>query len=173
MVPFCERCNRAQDIHGEPGDGHGWDHPFAPITLVEHERRQRIADRHTQALWYAWGREDAGDRRLREANGNRVLAMDFARFASRECEKYVREETCHLACIGDQYDRFVGAITPSSRFVSESTGDTFAVLAYNAAANEVFTQVVDGPHGVPSSLPVGSRVSWTPNVLAGYRLVQS
>jgi hypothetical protein len=169
MVPLCERCDRAQDIHGEAGRN-GWDHDFAPITLVEHGRRQRVADRRTQALWYAWGREDCGDRRLRDASGERVLAFDFADFAARECERYVREESCHLAPVQDQHERFVAALTPGSRFVCEATGDVFRVDAYMANANETFATVVDGPHGCPSTVPVGGRITFTPKVLAGYRL---
>lgn len=166
MTPWCERCTRTADMHHDDDGCDG----FVPMTVVEHNRRQRIADRRTQALWYAWGREDCGDRRLREATGERVLAMDFADFAAHECELYVRERSCMLASIGDQYGRFVAAVTAGSRFVSEATGDVYRVDAYMGNANETFATVVDGPHGCPSSAPIGSRITFTPNVLASYRL---
>lgn len=168
MTPWCERCTRAADLHHDDDGCAG----FAPMMLVEHNRRQRVADRRTQALWYVWGREDAGDRRLRDASSDRVLAFDFADFAARECERYVREDTCWLANIADQYRRFVATLERDSVFVCDATGDAYRVDSYVAVANVVFCTVVPGPHGAIGAEPVGGRVSFTPNVLAGYRLLE-
>jgi hypothetical protein len=163
-VPYCETCERPADVHGAA------DHPFAPMTLRQHLAAQRVNDRRTAALYYAWGREDCGDRRLRAADSYRVLALDFAAFAAEECRRYVDERSSWLANVADQHERFAAAITPGSRFVSDATGDVFEVAAYLPIANEVFATVVDGPHGCPSTVPIGGRISFTPNVLAGYRL---
>jgi len=172
LVPFCETCNRPGDIHGEPGDGRGWDHDFAPITLVEHNRRQRVHERRLASLWHSWGCEDAGDRRLRDITGDRVLALELAGFAAGEAEDYVRERSCFLSSVGDQRERYIAALTPGSRFVSTATGDTYEVLNYNGEVHKVDCRVVDGVHGCPSTLPLGYTFVIAPETLAGrdYRL---
>jgi hypothetical protein len=138
---------------------------------VHHEHTKRGEERYMQALWYAWGREDAGDRRLREASGERVLAMDFAAFAADEADAYDREQRTMLGPIQDQYDRFLAVITPGRRFVIEATGDVYEVVHYNSVVNLVDVRVVDGPHGVPNSVPIGTAVAIHPTVLASHRLV--
>jgi hypothetical protein len=138
------------------------------MTTLAH-RTQRGRERYSQALAYAWGRDDAGDRRLRELRDGSDHA--FATYAANLADAYDRELTTSLANIADQYRAFVAAHTPGSRFVVDATGDVFEVLTY--VAGTTFAVVVDGPHGCPSTLPVGERVAFTPNVLAGYRLVAS
>jgi len=138
---------------------------------MENERTTRGEERNQQALWYAWGREDAGDRRLRDASHYRIVAIDFADFAADEADAYDRQQRTMLSCIVDQYDRYVNAVTAGSRFTSDVTGDVWHVDAYLAIANESHCTLVGGPHGVPSTLPIGSRITFTPNVLAGYRLL--
>jgi len=133
---------------------------------------RRIEDRKLQALWYAWGREDAGDRRLRDATSARVLPFDFAAFAAAECEAYVREDVCSLDNIGGQYGRYVAAITRGSQFrhigrgSAGGTGDVYQVLHYNGTIHKVDCRVVvggtDGGH-----LPVGYTFTLTPEQLAG------
>jgi len=139
---------------------------------------RRVEDRRTQALWYVWGREDAGDARLRDATSARILPWDFATFAAAECEAYVREDACWLGPIADQYNRYVAAVTPGSRVrhigrgVSDGTGDVYAVLNYNGTVHLVDCRVVvggtDGGH-----LPVGYTFTLTPEQLAGrdYQMV--
>jgi hypothetical protein len=141
--------------------------------------RARVDQRRCQALWWAWGREDAGDRRLRDASGERVLAFDFADFAAAECLAYVREDVCSLDNIGGQYGRYVAAVTPGSQFrhiggSAGGTGDVYAVLNYNGTIHKVDCRVVEG--GTDGGhLPVGYTFTLTPEQLAGrdYVLVMS
>lgn len=63
---------------------------------------------YAQALWYVWGREDAGDRRLRDMlGGQRVAAFEFAEYAGQEADAFVREEKSFLPSIHDLYDAFL------------------------------------------------------------------
>jgi hypothetical protein len=65
--------------------------------------------RYDQALWYCWGRQDAGDERTKGQLSGHYLGDDFAfaDFAALEAEAYHREHRCMLNNIGDQYGRFV------------------------------------------------------------------
>jgi len=142
---------------------------------------RRIEDRKQQALWYVWGREDAGDTRLRDATSARILPWDFATFAAAECEAYVREDACWLGPISDQYDRYVAAVTPGSQFrhidgPAGGTYDVYEVLNYNGTVHLVDCRVVVSAAGDSGgSLPVGYTFTLTPEQLAGrdYVLVPS
>jgi len=67
--------------------------------------------RYEQALWYAWGRDDAGDHALR-GDSRYYLGNDFAfaQYAAIECESYVRQHRTSLSNIGDQYRAFVASL---------------------------------------------------------------
>ena len=68
--------------------------------------------RYEQALWYAWGRQDAGDDRTRGTLAGHYLGDDFAfaEYAALEAESYQRQHRCMLANIGDQYARFTAML---------------------------------------------------------------
>jgi hypothetical protein len=72
----------------------------------------RARTRYEQALWYAWGREDAGDARTRGELAGHYLgdAFAFATFAALEAESFERGHRYMLHNIGDQFARFVDAI---------------------------------------------------------------
>lgn len=67
---------------------------------------QRAHDRYQQALWYCWGRQDAGDERT---HGGEGLGGDFAfaAFAALEAERFERQHVCYLRPVLDQYERFL------------------------------------------------------------------
>jgi hypothetical protein len=73
----------------------------------------RADARHSAALWYAWGRQDAGDRATRDRRAGWEIATDFAfaAFAACEAEAFERQYVCSLAPIHSQYARFVGALS--------------------------------------------------------------
>lgn len=73
----------------------------------------RAHKRYEQALWYCWGRQDAGDERTRGQLSGHYLddAFAFAEFAALEAESYEREQRCMLNCIVDQYGRFVADLS--------------------------------------------------------------
>ena len=71
----------------------------------------RARERYDQALWYCWGRQDAGDDRTRgQRYSDHHLGDDFgfAEYAALEAERFERQQTCMLDNIGSQYGRFVG-----------------------------------------------------------------
>jgi len=82
------------------------------------ERTSRGNERHAMALAYVWGREDAGDRRLRdtEQGSDRYNPSDFsfANFAANEADAYQREQRTSLENIRDQYERFLATRTVDS-----------------------------------------------------------
>jgi hypothetical protein len=140
---------------------------------TDERAHQAAHERHREALWYAWGREDAGDRRLRDASTSRVLALTFADFAATEAQAYASERVSSLAPVHDQYERFVTALTIGTRRVNENTGDVIEVVAYDGNANHVHCRIIDGPHGVPS-VPKGFTFVTNPAHLAdrSYRPVR-
>jgi hypothetical protein len=94
-------------------------------------------DRRLMALYYAWGREDAGDRRLRDLSQNRVLALDFAAFAADEAGAFAREKTSSLSAVQDQYARYIAARTVGARLIDQDTGDEIEIIAYDDETNHV------------------------------------
>jgi hypothetical protein len=72
----------------------------------------RARQRYDQALWYCWGRQDAGDERTKANHSGHYLSDDFAfaEFAALEAEAYDREQRCMLNNIGDQYGRFLSSL---------------------------------------------------------------
>jgi len=72
-------------------------------------RHLDAAIRRAQAAAYAWGREDAGDRRIRECTFS--TDWHFATYAGDEAESYYRGERGSLSSIQDQYARFVAWLT--------------------------------------------------------------
>ena len=72
----------------------------------------RAHQRYEQALWYVWGRQDAGDDRTRGSRSGHYLSDDFgfAEFAALEAERYDRQHECMLSCISDQYRRFLDGL---------------------------------------------------------------
>jgi len=78
-------------------------------TLITTRLSKRAHDRYEQALWYCWGRQDAGDERTKDKRSAHYLGDDFAfaEFAAFEAESFEREHRCSLNCIGDQYKRFM------------------------------------------------------------------
>ena len=85
------------------------DAPREPIAVRGSERARR---RYEQALWYAWGRDDAGDHALAHHRTAHAVGDDFAfaEFAAREAEQYERQEVTSLENIGAQWRRFVDAL---------------------------------------------------------------
>lgn len=70
--------------------------------------------RHDHALWYAWGRDDAGDRTLRRLLPEmHYLGNDFAFavFVGVRAEQFRRQHTYCLSSIGEQYREFVAFLT--------------------------------------------------------------
>jgi hypothetical protein len=142
--------------------------------LTEGER-QRIHDRREGALWYAWGREDAGDRRLRDVENATTtagpypcLAIAFAQFAAAQCEDYVREQVSSLAPIQGQHDRYVAALTPGTQLRCNATGDVYQVVNYNATIHKVDVRVILSPGGQSGgSLGVGYTFTLSPEQVAG------
>jgi hypothetical protein len=78
-------------------------------TLLTHLLSPRAHQRYEQALWYTWGRQDAGDERTKDKRSEHYLGDDFAfaEFAALEAEAYDREQRCMLANIADQYKRYM------------------------------------------------------------------
>jgi len=74
--------------------------------LLTRRLSPRAHERYQQALWYCWGRQDAGDDRTRGREGMGD-AFAFAAFAALEAERFERQHVCMLNNIGDQYARFV------------------------------------------------------------------
>lgn len=81
-------------------------------TVLTTRLSKRAKDRYDQSLWYAWGRQDAGDDRTRGKKSTHYLGDDFAfaEFAALEAERYERQHDCMLSNIGDQYERFVASL---------------------------------------------------------------
>lgn len=140
-APTCRTCHREWDIHGTKGDLNGWDHDFEPMSWREWRAHNRGQERITQAMYYAWGREDQGDRRLRDVRFvDSVLAMDFAYWAGAEALAYAEERSGSLNCVQDQYDRwvagvmFVGALMSARwRRFADSYPGLVSLMGENAA----------------------------------------
>ena len=84
-------------------------------TVNWRERTQAGYARYLNAMAYVWGREDAGDRKLRLALQRTMQdvfspELLFANFAANEADAYQREEVTSLQCVQMQYDRFLEAI---------------------------------------------------------------
>jgi hypothetical protein len=77
--------------------------------------------RYEQALWYVWGRQDAGDERTKGKLSGHYLGDDFAfaEFAALEAEAYNRQHRCMLSCISDQYGRFVAKLPTWANMLGE------------------------------------------------------
>lgn len=69
----------------------------------------RARDRYDQSLWYAWGRDDAGDKSLSDLPSVHYLGNDFAfaKYAALCAERFETQEAFMLHNIGDQYGEFV------------------------------------------------------------------
>jgi hypothetical protein len=85
-------------------------------TLITIRLSSRAHDRYEQALWYCWGRQDAGDEATKANHSGHYLSDDFAfaEFAALEAEAYERQHRCMLNCIADQYGRFVASLETRS-----------------------------------------------------------
>jgi hypothetical protein len=73
----------------------------------------RSKDRYDAALWYAWGRDDAGDHRLHELPQHGAeIGNDFAfaAFAALEAEAFDRQLTYWLRPVLDQFERYVAEL---------------------------------------------------------------
>jgi hypothetical protein len=73
---------------------------------------ERARTRYHQALWYAWGRQDAGDAALAAHRTSHAVGDDFAfaEMAAREAQQYDEQQRTSLENIGAQYRRFVDAL---------------------------------------------------------------
>lgn len=69
---------------------------------------ERAQERHTHALWYAWGRDDAGNSPLSGVDSFHPMgnAQAFAYSAALDAERYEREVICYLSSVQGQFDRF-------------------------------------------------------------------
>lgn len=81
-------------------------------TFMSSRLSKRATERYQYALWYAWGRDDAGDHRIRSMP---TIGMGtdfaFAQFCATEAEDYEQQRSCSLRPIHDQYKRFVAVMT--------------------------------------------------------------
>jgi hypothetical protein len=104
------RDNETEPAHNpEAGEDNKLADLYEGDTLLTTRLSRRARDRYSHALWYVWGRQDAGDERTKDKLSGHYLgdAIAFAEFAALEAEAYDREQRCMLANIRDQYDRFV------------------------------------------------------------------
>jgi hypothetical protein len=87
--------------------------PTMDGTLAISQLSERAKLRHGQALWYVWGRQDAGDERTKGNVAGHYLGDDFAfaDMAAREAEEYEQEKRVSLENIGDQFKRFVETLS--------------------------------------------------------------
>jgi hypothetical protein len=87
---------------------------YLDSTLLTTRLSKRASQRYEQALWYCWGRQDAGDERTKGRLSGHYLGDDFAfaEHAALEAEAYERQQCCMLNNIGDQYSRFLDSIAP-------------------------------------------------------------
>lgn len=91
------------------------ERPFPDLymgdTLLTVRLSKRAHDRYDAALWYVWGRQDAGDSATQANTRGHYLGDDFgfAEFAALEAESYHREQACSLSNIADQYARFLAS----------------------------------------------------------------
>lgn len=72
--------------------------------IVDPERRW------DQALWYAWGREDAGDRRLRDSDHNQVMAFRFADYCKEQAQIFQSQRRTFLPSVQTQYQEFLDRV---------------------------------------------------------------
>lgn len=81
--------------------------------VIISELSQRAQRQHTAALWYAWGREDAGNRELRDhpEHRGRCLALTFAEYAALEAERFETGRTHSLSPVQDQYLHFLRSLS--------------------------------------------------------------
>ena len=85
---------------------------FEHGSLMTPRLSARAHQRYQEALWYCWGRQDAGDERTRGQLSGHYLDDDFAfaEFAALEAEAYERQHRCMLSNTSDQYGRFVASL---------------------------------------------------------------
>jgi hypothetical protein len=85
---------------------------FEQGSLLTIRLSARAHQRYEQALWYVWGRQDAGDERTKGQLSGHYLSDDFAfaEMAALEAESFEREHRCMLNNIGDQYARFTAGL---------------------------------------------------------------
>jgi hypothetical protein len=90
-------------------------------TLLTSKLSAYASRRYEQALWYVWGRQDAGDERTKGKLSGHYLSDDFAfaEFAALEAEAYDRQHRCMLNNIGDQYGRFVAKLPTWANMLGE------------------------------------------------------
>lgn len=91
------------------------DNRFAepvPASLISVRGSDRARRRYEQALWYAWGRQDAGDQALARHRSPHHIGDDFlfAEYAAMEAEQYENQRRTMLDNIGAQYRRFVAEL---------------------------------------------------------------
>ena len=81
-------------------------------TLLTTRLSARASQRYEQALWYCWGRQDAGDEATKANHSGHDLGDDFgfAEFAALEAEAFERQQRFMLANVADQYGRFIASV---------------------------------------------------------------
>jgi hypothetical protein len=87
---------------------------FIGESLMTYRLSSSAHNRYQEALWYSWGRQDAGDNvTVAHVDGSAHLSADwmFAEWAACEAEAFERQYCCWLGSIGSQYARFVAALS--------------------------------------------------------------